>query len=205
LQERILSLDVSTRTGYALLISDENSYVLETYGTIPKVPMPTEEEYPGSYVTWAYMVFDKILEVIDKYYPTFLVIEETTRSQNSFSQKILEFIHFLLAKHIRDNNLRVQYFLTGQWRGLVNSKMTKEERVKNKEISAYKKKHGTKLAKNEAGKVIGKITKKHISIRRTNELFGLNLKIKDNDASDAILLSLAYHIKLRENKIKDLL
>lgn len=201
--ERILSLDISTKTGYAVLLSSSDSYELESYGQILKISMPTDEEYPGSYVTWAELVFYKILDLIIEHRPDCLVIEETTKSQNSMSQKILEFIHFLVAKHIKESKIKAVYMMTGVWRGLANSKMTKEERVKNKEISAYKKKHGTKLAKNAEGKVIGKIGKKHVSVRRVNELFGLNLKVKDNDISDAILLSIAYHIKKTSSKIKD--
>ncbi len=203
--ERILAIDLSTKTGWAVLLSDTDSYKLEAYGQIAKVSMPLDEEYPGSYVTWAQLVFDKILELILKYKPDVLVIEETTRSQNSFSQKILEFIHFLLAKYIKESKIRAVYFMTGQWRGLVNSKMTKEEKLRNKDVTKYKAEHGTKLAKDKDGKVMGKINKKHVSIRRSNELFGLNLKVKDNDASDAILLSMAYHVKKTSSKIKDIL
>ncbi len=171
MNERVLSLDISTKTGFALVVSSEDSIVPETYGQIPKIPMP-DGPYPESFVEWAYLCYNQIRNLVDNLKPDILVIEETTsNSKTSHSQKILEFCHFLVAKMIRDNKLKSMYFLTGEWRSLVNAKMTKEESLHNKTVKKYKEKNNTKIAYNEAGKRVGKITKKHVAIRIANQVF----------------------------------
>ena len=73
--------------------------------------------------------------------------------------------------------------------------MTKEEKKQNAQIRKKKKATGATVVKNEEGKRIGKIGKKHVNVRRANELFGLELKLKDEDRADAILLGYAYFIE----------
>lgn len=202
--ERILSLDMSTKTGWALMLSSDRGIELHANGQIPAIHEPPGN-YPSNYIDWAFMVFAKISEVIDLYAPDVLVIEETVAgSKEVYSQKILEWIHFLVAKFIKETNIKVVYFLTGQWRSIVGSKMTKEESNHNKAVKEYKKKHGTRVAKDENGKRIGKLTKKHVNIRRANEVFGKYFKTplrkKDEDTADALLLGYAYHIKRLENE-----
>lgn len=196
---RILSLDISTKTGYAAIVSGPEGCYLEACGTVPQIPEPEGLIYPGSYVNWAYMVFEKIVELVDRFAPDMLVIEETVAgSKNHLSQKILEFTHFLVAKMIRDSGIKVRYFLTGEWRVLVAAKMTTEEKKRNKSIKLQKAQTGKKLAKDANGKVIGKIGKKHVNVRRANEIFGDMLAKplikKDEDTADALLLAYAYHI-----------
>ena len=43
-----------------------------------------------------------------------------------------------------------------------------------------------------AGKKRGKISKKHLAVRMVNDLYGKQLKLKDNDEADAILMGQAY-------------
>jgi hypothetical protein len=43
----------------------------------------------------------------------------------------------------------------------------------------------------------GKVTSKHLSVSKANEIFGLCLKMKDNDIADSAMLALAY-IKIKE-------
>lgn len=59
LPERVLALDISTKTGWAFYLSSDVDFSLEEYGQIPKSSEPLEP-YPGSYVTWAYQVFAAI-------------------------------------------------------------------------------------------------------------------------------------------------
>jgi hypothetical protein len=40
----------------------------------------------------------------------------------------------------------------------------------------------------------GKITPKHLAVQKSNELYGLELKLKDDDIADAILLGRAFLI-----------
>lgn len=198
-EERVLALDVSTKTGWALLVSNKDSFYLDAYGKIKQISMP-DGPYPDSFVDWAYLCFNEILELIDELHPDVLVIEETAGgSKSSHSQKILEFIHFLLAKFIKDSKIKSVYLMTEQWRRETGCKMTKEESKHNKEVKKYKEKTGSKIAYNTEGKRVGRLTRKHINIRRANEVFGKflpePLRKKDEDLADALLLGFAYHLR----------
>lgn len=199
MSERVLSLDISTKTGYALVVSSEESIVPESYGQIPKVPMP-DGPYPEAFVEWAYQCYGQIRNLVDNLNPDILVIEETaSNSKSSHSQKILEWIHFLVAKLIKDTKIKNVYLMTGEWRSIISAKMTKEESLHNKAVKKYKEKNNTKIAYNEAGKRIGKITKKHVAIRVANETFGKffkePLRKRDEDLADALCIALAYHMR----------
>lgn len=197
--ERILSLDISTKLGYCLATSSDEGFKLETYGQSPKIEYP-KVPYPVGYVMWAEQCFSNILKLIKEHKPTILVIEETAaNSKSSHSQKILEWIHFLVASHIRDTKIDSVYLMTGTWRKAVESKMTKEERLRNKAVKDQKEKTGKKLAYGQDGKVMGKVTKKHVAIRTVKQLFDLDFKMKDNDLADAILIAYARH-KLKESE-----
>ena len=206
--KRILSIDLSTKTGWALVISSDSGIQLEDYGMIPQIPQPGGP-YPSSFVDWAYLVFNGIEGLIGKFNPDMLAIEETVAGSKAvYSQKILEYSHFLLAKHIKESNIESTYLLTGAWRSEVGCKMTKEESSHNKEVRAYKAKHGAKIARDINGKRIGKLTKKHINIRRANEVFGEflrePLRKKNEDEADALLLAFALHLRrLNGNKSEE--
>lgn len=201
--ERILSLDISTKTGWSLQISAED-VTLESFGQIDQIPEP-DGQYPSVYVDWAYLCYETIVELIDSLHPDVLVIEETCAgSKNVYSQKILEFIHFLVAKLIKETKIKAVYLLTGAWRSEVGAKMTKEESAHNKYVREYKAKNGTKLAYGKDGKRIGIKTKKHINIRRANEVFGAfldkPLQKKDEDTADALMLGYCYHLRRLKNE-----
>lgn len=181
------------------MVSSSNGIVLETYGTIPQIHMP-EGVYPVSFVDWAYLCYNEIAQLVDRFAPDVLVIEETCAgSKGVYTQKILEFTHFLVAKFIKETKIRAIYLLTGEWRSQVGCLMTKEESKHNKAVTKYKAEHGTKIAYNEAGKRIGRLTKKHINIRRANEVFekflSKPLRKKDEDTADSLLLGYCYHLR----------
>lgn len=197
--ERVLSLDISTKTGWACLISSPESLVLEDTGQVPAIHEPLGY-YPSNYVEWAYLNFAEILRLVETHQPDVLVIEETAGgSKSGMSQKILEFTHFLVAKFIRETGIKVMYFLTEEWRRATGCLMTKEEKKRNATRSKLKKETGQKLARDKDNKIIGKITRKHVNVRRANEVFGEFLKTplrqKDEDTADALLLAYAYHAK----------
>lgn len=195
IEERVLGLDISSKTGYSLFRSSPDLIVLEEFGKLEQIKQP-DEPYPGSYITWAYTVYEKISGLIDRLHPTVLVIEETSKgSKNAMSQKFLEWIHFLVAKFIKETNIKAVYLMTGEWRNIVGCKMTKEESKRNKDVRKYKSKNSTSLAYDEKGKRVGIITKKHVNVRKTNEIFGLELKVGENDIADAVLLGYAYHLR----------
>lgn len=204
IEERILALDISTKTGWASMVSTKEGIELEAYGTIAAIHMP-EGAYPGSFVVWATMCFEEVLRLVDQHAPDVLVIEETCAgSKGVYTQKILEFIHFLVAKFIKETSIKAIYLLTGQWRTETGCKMTKQESKHNKTVKAYKETNKTKLAYNEDGKRVGKLTKKHINIRRANEVFGDFLKTplrkKDEDTADSLLLGYCYHLRRMKNE-----
>ena len=197
--ERILSLDVSSKTGYASMISSSDGILLEDYGTLPTIHEP-EGSYPSNYVIRAHLVFNEIERLIKKFNPDVLAIEETVAGSKAvYSQKFLEWVHFLLASYIKESSIRAIYLLTGAWRSEVGAKMTKEESKHNKYVREYKEKNKTEVARDINGKRIGKLTKKHINIRRANEVFGKFLKVplrkKDEDTADSLLLGYALHLR----------
>jgi hypothetical protein len=205
IEERILALDLSSKTGYASLVSSDDGLVLEDYGTVPQIHVPTDSSYPSSYVNWAYKIFEKISELIDRFAPDVLVIEETCGgSKNAFSQKILEYSHFLLARFIRDTGIRSIYIMTGQWRSELTCRLSKEEKEHNKEVRNYKKRNKTSIAYNKDGKRTGQIGKKHVSIRVASDIFKgqlrAPLKRKDEDQAEAALLGACYHNRRIKNK-----
>ena len=204
ISERVLSLDLSSKTGYALLISSDQGMSLEAYGQMEQIHCPEDEPYPGSYVTWAYQCFEKVEELIEWLKPDVLVIEEITKSKNAMSQKFLDFLHFVVCKFIQETGIKNVWFQTGQWRSEISSYMNDSEKKHNKKVKAYKdayfKKHGkeTTVAYDiDTGKRIGKIGKKHVTIRLINEVFKDQLKKKlirkDEDTADGIALVFAYH------------
>jgi YD repeat-containing protein len=197
---------MSTKTGWASMVSTKDGIELEAYGTLPQIH---EEQVPGKYpvkyVEWAKMCFAQIEELIEQHAPDTLVIEETVAGSKAvYTQKILEWIHYLVAKFIKETNINAIYLLTGQWRSEVGCKMTKEESKHNKKVTAYKAANGdTRVAYDESGKRIGKLTKKHINVRRANEVFGkflsAPLKKKDEDTADSLLLGYCYHLRRIKN------
>lgn len=202
--ERVLSLDISTKTGYALIVSSNDGIFLESYGTLPKISEPIGL-YPSNYIDWAYQCFEKILELIDRFAPEVLVVEETSKgSKNAMSQKILEFIHFLLAKFIKETGIKSVYVMTEQWRREIGCQMSKVEKDRNKEVRDYKKKNNTNIAYDKNGKRTGLIGRKHVNIRRVSEIFADQLirplKRKDEDLADGLGLAACYHLRRIKNE-----
>lgn len=215
MSERVLALDMSTKTGWSLIISGDSEYVLEAYGKIKKIEGTSLERYPISYLDWAYQCYGEILKVFEEQRPDVLVIEETAGgSKSAYSQKILEWIHFLVARLIQETGITCHYYMTEEWRRECGCLMTKDEKKSNKKRSDIRKTmevkgpggHGAVgLARDENGKIIGKIGRKHVNVRRANEVFGKfltePLKMKDEDTADALLLAYAYHSrKVRRNE-----
>jgi YD repeat-containing protein len=206
IEERILALDLSTKSGWASMVSTKEGIVLEEYGTAPQIhEQDIAGEYPVKFVDWAHACFSQIEELIDRFAPDVLVIEETVAGSKAvYTQKILEWIHFLVAKFIKETSIKCIYLLTGTWRSEVGCKMTKEESKHNKKVTLYKAANGdSRVAYDENGKRIGRLTKKHINVRRANEVFGKFLKTplrkKDEDTADSLLLGYCYHLRRMKN------
>jgi len=195
--ERVLALDVSTKTGWAAAISSSQGIELLDYGTIPQIHKP-DGDYPGVYVDWSILCFKEIKKMIDKLKPQVLVIEETSKgSKNAMSQKVLEYIHYNLASYIKESGIRSVYVLTEQWRRELGCVMNDAEKAKNKQVRDYKKKNKTSISYDINGKRNGLVGRKHVNIRRVSEIFAGQLKAplkrKDEDLADGLGLLACYH------------
>lgn len=191
---KVLALDISTKTGWALF---ENGTPV-SWGTLfPDKTVKDFGAYPINFVRYcqyiAYKIIQEIVSPILNKSSDYLevVIEETNASKQNYSQKILEFLHFCVVESLYDLGLNPKYIRTGEWRKFTDSKMSKEEKAINAKIAKIKKQTGKKLAKID-GKVVGKKSRKHVAIRRVEEILNIPLLRKDDDAADALLLGLAY-------------
>lgn len=193
---KILSLDLSTSTGYAIL---ENSKLLD-YGIITrKIPefkmnivkyTDYPESYPNNFIKTAILVASDCMKLLKEHKPDLVVIEETNLSRQRFSQKALEFIHFSVCTTLMKHKQEFKYLTQTCWRQAVGAYATAEDKKMSAKASRYRKKNNVKIAVID-GKIYGKKTSKHHSVRVANELFGLDLILKDNDIADAINLAVA--------------
>ena len=198
----VLSIDASTKTGWSLGEVCGGEYKLKAYATIGPIARPPLP-YPYDYAEWARLCGEEIKNLVWEHRPDVIIVEETAGgSKSNFSQKILEFIHREMidcfAAYKKQRDFELVYFKTGEWRSAIGARMTTTESKQNKFVIKTKAKTGKKLAKDDKGKVVGRVTKKHVNVRRANELFGLNLVLKDNDQADAILMGAAW-FEVRKN------
>jgi hypothetical protein len=194
---KVLGLDISTKPGWALL---ENAQLL-AFGQLGLDRTVHEYgPYPWNYVVVsddiAGFLYDKVVQLN----PDIVVIEETNLGKNRYAQKTLEFIHrallVKLQKWAQEGNRKVIYLSSSSWRQALGLVMSKEDKKNNAKIAKAKKLsqasgHSVHALKKTLG-VRGKINKKHLALRYVNETFGLTLKVKDNDAADAICLAAAF-------------
>lgn len=188
---RILALDLSTNPGWAL-------YELQALGSVPKpscfgelsFPRP-DGYYPFVYLLWAKRAIDGVFQILDSSRPDIVVLEETTASSNSYSQKILEFLHFEFLQRIVHRPIPVVYVRDGVWKKQTGATQNAAERKHNAKVARIKKKTGKRLAKID-GKVVGRLDRKSYTVRAANEMFALSLTKKQNNTADAILLGAAF-------------
>jgi hypothetical protein len=204
---KILALDISTSSGWALL---EKIDVCQTQGQTPKSEVRLLKHgtiinskkvseygtYPWSYYNSAQDMAAKLTDLVSEHSADVIVIEETNKSKARYSQKTLEFIHCMFLHQNQDLNplCGVQYINTSDWRKVSGVELSKVDKKNNAKLSKAKstaKKNGTKLDKKKLG-IKGRVNKKHKSVLRANELYNLDLKKKDDDQADAILLGTAY-------------
>lgn len=186
-EQRVCALDVSTKTGWSLYVDGDlaGSGQLEQIHSddfnVNKDPQ-TRPNYPHNIVDTAEAVvraISKLLCELGELGPIHrVVIENTNKGKNRHTQRMLEWIHLELVRYLRQACLPFTYMDSSEWRGIVEMRLSKEDKKNNRDVSAKKKR--------------GRVTKKHLAVRMVEERFGLKLKMKDNDRADAILLGLAY-------------
>jgi hypothetical protein len=184
----LISFDISTHTGWAFF----KDGVLTDYGLLEvKVedlgfkPDPTKSpKYPKNILVAAESMSSQMMDIIHKYQPDRVVAENTVRGGgNRTTQRVLEFIH----KDFLDSLFSSELFMSGactfryidpsEWRSKLGVRLSKDDKKNNRLVSQGKKR--------------GRVTPKHLSVARVNEEFGLDLKIKNNDISDSILVGLS--------------
>lgn len=174
---KILGLDVSKHTGFAVL---EDGKLVES-GTFD-VDDPEEfKTLLPEVVTvmqaqeLARFVYDKYL----KHMPDYIYSEQVNRGKNRHSQKMLDGLHYEIVNMLMTWGWidKLRYIDTSAWRSVLSVRLNQDQRGHNKQVKQ-------KLIR-------GKITTKHLAVMKVNEVFGLKLKLKDNNEADAICLCLA--------------
>lgn len=239
---RLLCLDLSTSTGWSLILRG----ALLEYGNIRSKAIGSEKapDYPMNFIAPARKIALDVHKLITEKRPEIIVIEETNKGKNRFSQKQLEFIHYAVNIIIDSHPFkpRLEYLDTSEWRWLLGITLDKDQRKSNRSICEKRNEikqqlsvqfdrdhiqmhdlacaHIKKMDKNRAlkeyrlkreeyikqqmksfrfkveGKVVGKISTKHLSVNFVNEMFNLKFKHKDNDIADSICLGVALDRKL---------
>lgn len=209
---RILSLDISSSTGWAFLSTQEGPSSLQ-YGCIA-LPKRARDyaKHPWGYYSAANALAKLLGEKITELSPLdVIVVEETNGGGRSsrWSQKFLEYCHFAFLKRyhslwydLQDVDLpsdmsKLVYINTSEWRRVTETKLSKEDKNRNARLSRHRRAAwavGKKLSYQEkqAIGIAGKTTIKHVAIRRVRELYGIDLLAKDDDPADAILLLHSY-------------
>lgn len=192
---KLLSLDISTKTGWAVFTSSVVNYnvaQLHNYGRIDIVDKNIDQkiDYKNFNNQTMQAIFkalgnfySSINRLVDEYYPDIIVIEQTNLGRQRISQKVLEWLHLIVCLIIVNRLGKFPIFIdSSDWRKTVGLRLSKEDKEHNKLI----KKQGKR----------GKINKKHLALRIVNEKFkkrfSTPLKVKDNDIADAICLGVAW-------------
>lgn len=174
---KVFALDISTKTGWSYFINGK----LKDFGLIElKKNINDFGNYPENFTTFAKTIAERIKQKFNEIVSNdfwddgMIVIEETSKSRGVYQHKILEFIHCEFLRKFEEKGCIIKYVRTGQWRKTVGLKLSKEDKEHNKLVREKKAK--------------GLITKKHLSVRLVNKLFDLNLKLKNNNEADAIII-----------------
>jgi len=190
---RVLALDISTCTGWALLEGEP--------GQLPKILKTgiiqvdkVEGAYPWNFVARCFDATSQMLTLTKELAPDLVVIEEVNMGKARFSQKVLDWLHclYLFPLWKEGSVLPVKYVNTSDWRRKLGATLTKEDKKLNAKVRALKK-AGNKEGLRALG-VRGKIGKKHVAIRYVNQTFGLQLRAKDDDIADAICEGCAWFL-----------
>jgi len=169
---KVVSLDLSNSTGYAILVDGS----LAGHGVVKSTsPAEVFRCHDYSYIERAKSVSALCKELILKEKPDMIAIEQTNKSKSRFTQKQLEFIHYAVLEDLREFKDSVVYIDTGAWRRGLGIVSTKEDAKHNALVKK-------KLAR-------GKLTPKHRAVRWANETYNLSLKLKDDDIADAIAIA----------------
>jgi hypothetical protein len=191
----ILAIDLSTKSGVAIFKDGKlahastcfNDKTVEDFGL-----------YPMNYVKFTQYTIRRLMDYIHDLGYIFhhfdnIVIEETTRSKQNYSQKKLEFLHHELLLTLDNISDKIVYIRSEVWKRITNAKMSKEEKANNSKIQRLKRKTGKRvIRRDEKGNALRKVSRHDAYIRTCNDLFGTNFGRKEEDAAAATLIGYAY-------------
>lgn len=182
----LLSLDISTNTGYAVF--KDNEIIALGVITLKSKDIDYKKSSAKSITEMLKKVDElsyQITKLIHDYEIDEVVIEQTNKGRARYTQKFLEWLHYgAIRSVIIALNKLPNYMDSSEWRKLNSLNLTDID-----------KKHNKKVSQNI---VKGKITKKHLSVRLVNNIYKLDFKIKDNDKADAILLGRGFLFKNKD-------
>jgi hypothetical protein len=163
------------------------SEITSTFGT-----------YPWSFINMANQMAVTIYDLIKRIMPGRIVIEETVKGRNRWSQKMLEQIHCCLLLRMQKGSLdlgspSVYYVSPSTWRKHLAIRLDKADQENNKIARKANKldKTARKKLKMEQG-VRGIISKKHLALRWVETHYNLTLKVKEDDIADVVCLGVAF-------------
>lgn len=146
---KLLCLDLSTNSGWSVLIDGK----LSLYGNI-KVKVDGNESspiYPQNFIHMAHDLAHEVGKLFIEHQPNVIVIEETNKGKNRYSQKQLEFIHFAvnvkLGSWLNSHNFKVHYLDTSEWRTLLGLSLDKDQRKLNGVLNNQRSDASKKLLK----------------------------------------------------------
>lgn len=191
---RWLSLDLSSKTGYAIF----NDHVLESHGLIesPIKDYFTDvykydqlpKSYPENLINSAKNMVKMIAPLLSGV--EFVVTEHTEGSKFRFSQRYLEWLHLFLILHLKKEKVPFQYLLNSDWRLATRCyiKFWPQYKQWNGRVGRAKRKAkptkaGAKVAKID-GKVVSTINQKKLSVILANDFF--KLEVKNDNIADAL-------------------
>lgn len=96
----------------------------------------THEVYPANFRDMAEAVARDVMKLALDHKPDFIIIEETNKGKNRYSQKQLEFIHYAVnAELVRVGFIyKIRYLDTSEWRKLLGIGLDKDQRQHNNEV-----------------------------------------------------------------------
>lgn len=132
---KVLALDLSSKPGIAFFkngeLIDTNTFSCKVVGKY------SSSTYPFNYIDMAETIAKKIAYIVLSLTPDYIVIEETNKGRNRYSQKQLEFIHCAVGISLRDlidndTKLNIRYIDVSAWRKILGISLNKDQRKNNK-------------------------------------------------------------------------
>lgn len=144
---KVLSLDASTnKTGVALF--KDNQYI--THILIDKHKIKNTMERVSAMMT-------DICNVLNKYQPDKVIMEESMMTTNISTVKLLSYIAGSVISWCAQNNVEFKFMLPSEWRkkvGLRQSKKIKREELKQEAMNAVKELYGLDVTDDEAEAIL---------------------------------------------------